>query len=96
MPKGTIHRETGILRRMPMGYALETDGGGKWMLDIKGSARKLIGKRVTVEGKRMGFDLIYVNRVWHEGKPWRLSIWKKLELWLLPPIILLGIILSLV
>ncbi|WP_108812277.1 DUF5818 domain-containing protein [Sphingorhabdus sp. Alg231-15] len=73
MPKGTIHRETGKLRRAPLGYALEVDGGARWMLDINGSVRQLIGKRVTVEGKRMGFDLIYVDRIWHEGKPWRRS-----------------------
>ncbi len=33
MPKGTIHRETGILRRAPLGHALEMDGGGRWVLD---------------------------------------------------------------
>ncbi len=73
MPRGTIHRETGILRGAPLGYALEMDGGGRWMLDINGSVRKLIGKRVTVEGKRMGFDLIHVDRIWHEGKLCRRS-----------------------
>ncbi|QTD54451.1 DUF5818 domain-containing protein [Parasphingorhabdus cellanae] len=52
MPKGTIHKETSILRRAPLGYALEMDGGGKWMLDVKNSARKLSGERVTVEGNQ--------------------------------------------
>lgn len=73
MSKGAIHRETGILRRASIGYALEMDGGGRWMLDVSGSVRKLIGKRVTIEGKRMGFDLIHVERVWFVGKPWRRS-----------------------
>jgi Protein of unknown function (DUF5818) len=96
MPKGTKHKETGILRRATLGYALEMDGGGRWLLDIKGSVRKLIGKRVTVEGKRTGFDLIYVDRVWFDGKPWRFGIWKRAELWLFSSMILLGIALSLV
>lgn len=82
MSKGTIHRETGLLRREALGYALELDSGGRWMLDIRGSARKLIGKRVTVEGKRMGFDLIFVDRIWHEGKQWRRSLLKRIELWI--------------
>ncbi|GAA0465005.1 hypothetical protein GCM10009096_01920 [Parasphingorhabdus litoris] len=56
MPKGTIHRETGILRQAPLVYALKIDGGGRWMLDIKGNARKLIGERVTIEGS--GWALI--------------------------------------
>lgn len=84
MPKGTIHRETGILRRATLGYALEMDGGGRWMLDISGSVRKLIGKRVTIEGKRMGFDLIFVDRIWFDGKLWPPGIWRRIKLRLFP------------
>lgn len=96
MPKGTIYRETGILRRAPLGYALEMDGGGKWMLDVNGSMRTLIGKRVTVEGKRMGFDLIFVDHIWVDGKLWKLSIWKRVVLWLFSSTMILGIVLSLI
>ncbi|WP_430428746.1 DUF5818 domain-containing protein [Parasphingorhabdus sp.] len=78
MPKGTVHRETGVLRRASVGYALEMDGGGRWLLDIKGSARKLVGKRVTIEGRRMGFNLIYVDRIWMENKLMPLTIWQRL------------------
>ncbi|WP_407673708.1 DUF5818 domain-containing protein [Parasphingorhabdus litoris] len=40
------------------------------MLDISGNVRKLIGKRVAVEVKRMGFNLINVDRIWCAGKLW--------------------------
>lgn len=66
MPMGTCHTVTGILRPSQYGlYALEVDGGGVWQLDCGWGrkARKLIGKRVTVEGVRSGFDLLDVNHV---------------------------------
>ncbi|WP_430417303.1 DUF5818 domain-containing protein [Parasphingorhabdus sp.] len=81
MPKGTTYRETGILRRVPLGYALKMDGGGEWMLDVRGSARKLIGKRVTIEGKRMGFDLIFVDRIWCEGRKSRRNWTSRMGVW---------------
>lgn len=65
------------------------DGGGQWMLDINGSVRKPIGKRVTVEGKRMGFDLIHVDRVWLEGKLSRRSWWNRLNYWFVLTVLLL-------
>lgn len=63
MPRGARHVETGILRPGRWGYALETDGGGTWQLDAPGSARRYLGKRVTVEGTRSGFDLLDVHRI---------------------------------
>ena len=59
--------ETGILRPGQWGYALETDGGGMWQLDLSGSARHYLGRRVTVEGRRSGFDLLDVHRIWPVG-----------------------------
>lgn len=88
MPKGTIHRETGILRQAPIGYALEMDGGGRWLLEINQNIRKLLGKRVTVEGKRMGFDLIFVDKIWHEGRSQRKNRWNRLEFWFVSAVIL--------
>lgn len=67
MPKGTRHIVTGILRPGRWGYALEVDGGGIWQLDVRRSARKLMGQRVTVEGIRSGFDLLDVERISHVG-----------------------------
>ena len=63
MPRGARHVETGILRPGKWGYALETDGGGMWQLDVAGSARRYLGRRVTVEGTRSGFDLLDVHHI---------------------------------
>ena len=61
--------ETGMLRTRQWGYALETDGGGIWQLDMPGSARRYLGMRVTVEGRRSGFDLLDVHRIWPVDRP---------------------------
>lgn len=66
MPLGTRHKVTGILHPSQHGlYALEVDGGGVWQLDVGWGwkARKLAGRRVTVEGTRGGFDLLDVRRI---------------------------------
>lgn len=58
---GSRHRVTGILLDSARGLVLEVDGGGVWALDAHGSARKLLGRRVTVEGTRSGFDRLDVD-----------------------------------
>ncbi|GLV28725.1 hypothetical protein TomTYG75_12460 [Sphingobium sp. TomTYG75] len=63
MPKGTWHVETGILRIGQWGYALERDDGGTWQLDAPRSARRYLDRRVTVKGRRSGFDLLDVHRI---------------------------------
>ena len=50
MPRGARHVETGILRPGRWGYALETDGGGMWQLDIAGSARANKSSGYTPKG----------------------------------------------
>jgi len=62
MPRGTRHTLTGTLRWTRFGYALEMDDGGIWRLDVGWGwkARRNIGRRVTVEGVRSGFDLLDV------------------------------------
>lgn len=69
MPRGARHVETGILRPGRWGYSLEMDGGGVWQLDVAGSAQRYLGKRVTVEGTRSGFDLIDVHHIRLAGAP---------------------------
>lgn len=69
MPKGAWHVETGILRTHRWGYALETDGGGMWQLDLSGSARRYLGMRVTVEGRRSDFNLLDVHRIYPIDRP---------------------------
>lgn len=66
MPMGTRHTVTGILRPSQRGlYALEVDGGGVWKLDCGWGwkAPKHVGQRVTVDGRRCGFDLLDVKRM---------------------------------
>ena len=57
---------TGILRRSSHGlFALETDDGGIWRLDVGWSlrARRLVDRRVTVIGTRADFDLLDVDHL---------------------------------
>jgi hypothetical protein len=55
---------SGILRPGRWGYALEMDDGGMWQLDVsRKSVRRLLGRRVTVEGVRSDFDLIDVHSI---------------------------------
>jgi hypothetical protein len=61
MPRGTRHRVTGLLLNAARGLIVEVDGGGVWALDADSDARKLVGRRVTVEGIRSGFDRLDVE-----------------------------------
>jgi hypothetical protein len=64
MPKGTIHKEHGLLVIQGPVLYLRTDEGGHWRLDsVPMKARKWIGRRVHVEGERDGFDLLAVRRI---------------------------------
>lgn len=63
MPRGARHVETGILHPGRWGYSLQMEGGGVWQLDVTGSARRYLGKRVTVEGTRSGFDLLDIHHI---------------------------------
>jgi Protein of unknown function (DUF5818) len=45
------------------GYELHVDGGGVWALDFSRSPKALLGRRVTVEGTRGGFDLLDVRTI---------------------------------
>jgi len=63
MPLGTYHEETGTLRWTKLGYALETDGGGVWQLELSWTCRASakVNRRVTVEGIRNGFDMLAIK-----------------------------------
>jgi len=90
MPKGKRYTVSGVLGHAPLGYKLEMEGGGFWELDISGNVKRLIGKNVTVEGTRMGFNLIFVDKLWFEGECWRPGIWMRIEGWALLLIMLAG------
>lgn len=67
MPIGTHHTETGWLNEHNGQLVLRVDGGGRWRLDVglilSWQARRLLGKRVRVEGVRDGFDLLVVRTI---------------------------------
>jgi hypothetical protein len=64
MAMGDWHVETGILQPGRWGYSLAMDSGGVWQLYLTLWRRKrYLGRRVTVEGYRSGFDLIDVHRI---------------------------------
>jgi len=65
MPLGSEHRLTGILLNTTNGFSLDVDGGGSWRLDLRDDrkARRLLGLRVVVNGRRSGFDLLDVDRL---------------------------------
>ena len=72
MPRGTLHIETGTLgwdarNRL---HVLQMPGGGYWHLDMPGRTRRLIGREVTIEGMRSGFNLLDVSSVLAvDGRP---------------------------
>ncbi|MCA1200185.1 DUF5818 domain-containing protein [Sphingomonas sp. R647] len=61
MPMGTRHRVTGFLKDSRRGLILEVDGGGVYALDAEPGARQFLGRKVTVEGVRSGFDRLDVD-----------------------------------
>lgn len=63
MQRGTRHRVTGLLENSTRGFVLHIDDGGIWALDDDRSLGEWLGKRVTVEGIRIGYDLLAVDYV---------------------------------
>lgn len=63
MPLGTKHHETGLLLYEERWLTLQLEGGGRWRLDAKRNAHKLVGQRVRLTGIRDGFDLLYVKSI---------------------------------
>ena len=77
MPRGTRHIETGTLgwdarNRL---HVLHMPGGGYWHLDMPGRTRHLIGREVTVDGIRSGFNMLDVRRVVAVDSVTRRSRW---------------------
>lgn len=67
MPMGTRHVETGRLNAAGADLVLRLDGGGTWRLDAgllaRWRARALVGRRVTVVGTRIDFDVLSIDRM---------------------------------
>lgn len=68
MPIGTRHIESGLLLREGRHLLLRIDGGGQWRLDAPLRSERLLGRRVTVDARRDGFDLLGVDAIWPEGE----------------------------
>lgn len=77
---GTDHTVTGLLMLDRGEPVLEVDGGGTWRLQIGRNARRFVGYRVTIEGVRVGFDVLDVDLIRLAGTPVRphRSWWRRL------------------
>ena len=60
---GTRHRITGLLLVSQRGLVVEPDSGGSWAIEGGARARRLVGRRVTVEGVRSGFDRLDIDLI---------------------------------
>jgi hypothetical protein len=63
VPLGSHHQEEGLLLREKGWLILRRDDGGRWRLDADARAEALLGRRVTIDGVRSGFDLLDVRRI---------------------------------
>ncbi|HEX4693582.1 DUF5818 domain-containing protein [Sphingomonas sp.] len=78
VPIGTEHVVTGLLlvdRDRPV---LNVDGGGTWRLELCSFAGQHFGDRVTIKGRRVGFDVLEVDWIRRSGTshPTPLSWWR--------------------
>lgn len=69
MPLGVSLDLEGLLLEERGQLFLRMDDGGHWRIEAGGSARKLLGRRVRVEGTRDGFNLVAARRVAAVPKP---------------------------
>ncbi|MGS1018109.1 DUF5818 domain-containing protein [Allosphingosinicella humi] len=67
MPLGSHHAVVGILQEIGGCLVLRRDDGGRWRIDASRPLRKYIGKRVSVQGERSGFDWLVVRSIREVG-----------------------------
>lgn len=63
MPLGLDLSLEGLLLADGRQLYLRMDDGGGWRIEAGWSARKLLGRRVRIEGRRDGFDLVAAKRI---------------------------------
>ena len=63
MPLGTQHSEVGLLLEDRGLIVLRCDDGGTWRVEATLDLREHIGRRVEINGRRDGFDLLAVERL---------------------------------
>jgi hypothetical protein len=61
MSLGSHHTLTGLLLAGDRYPVLRVDDGGQWRIDLPRRYRGLIGRRATVTGTRVEFDLLEVT-----------------------------------
>lgn len=63
MSIGSKHHMVGVLRTSPLGYELQERNGGVWELEFGLFSRpsRFVGRRISIEGRRAGFNLIEVD-----------------------------------
>lgn len=54
--------ETGILLADQGRFVLQIEGGGCWRLEAPRKLKAMLGQRVRIEGSRVDFDVIEVDR----------------------------------
>lgn len=63
MPQGTRHELEGLLLRRRGEPVLEVGDGGVWRLELSEGVEPMLGRRVTLTGLRIGFDLLDVETI---------------------------------
>ena len=71
VPMGEFYALTGTLRHPSMPpyhlYEIHLDDGGYWTLHIVRRFDHLVCRRIHIEGRRCGFSVIDVDRLWVDG-----------------------------
>jgi len=63
MPLGVGLSLEGLLLEDGRQLYLRMDDGGMWRIEAGWRARRLLGRRVRIEGRRDGFDLVTTKRI---------------------------------
>ena len=89
-------RVVGVIKQRPIGLVLTADGGGEWELGHSRAARKLIGQRVEMAGRRTGFGELSCEQVWREGQTPPRKLTLGFENWIVGTFVAYGLISSLI
>ncbi len=85
-------RATGTVAPGAFGSVLRTVGGGEWDIGYSRKIQKLMGERVEIVGRRVGFNELICDEIWPVGlaRPRRTTAGP--ELWLVAAVVAYGIL----
>lgn len=63
VPLGKRYSEVGVLRRDGSMLGFDREDGGRWRILFHRNAEHFLGRRVRVEGVRVAFDELEVERI---------------------------------